>query len=304
MNDRLSPPASPLITLTTDFGLADNFVGVMKGVIAGIAPGTRVVDLSHFVPPQDVRAGAFVLATGFEVFPEDTVHVAIVDPGVGSDRRAIALAAGGYRWVAPDNGLLGYALAMLATAGRLGGRWEDGWWLLADDAEAVELAERRYWCPMVSRTFHGRDVFAPVAAHLTSGVPLSALGPRIHHVQALALPRPARTEQGWQGEVIYVDRFGNLITNLTARELGDADWEIRVDAPATRQGRARRAGSAPIHIEGLSPSYAAMPRLGAILGSSGHLEIAAPNASASALLKAGVGCVVQAVPALSAPHRV
>src|SRR5918911_592486 len=135
----LSTHHASLITLTTDFGLADNFVGVMKGVIAGIAPEARVVDLSHAVPPQDVRAGAFVLATVFNYSPAGAVHVAIVDPGVGSARRAIALAAGGYHWVAPDNGLLGYALATLAAHGQLGGRWEDGCWVLADDAEAVAL---------------------------------------------------------------------------------------------------------------------------------------------------------------------
>src|SRR4051794_28151250 len=112
-----------LITLTTDFGLADNFVGVMKGVIAGIAPDARTVDVSHAVPPQDIAAGAFVLATAYEYFPPGTIHLAIVDPGVGSARRAIALEAGGYRWVAPDNGLLGYALASLHAAGRLQGHW-------------------------------------------------------------------------------------------------------------------------------------------------------------------------------------
>ena len=283
-----------LITLTTDFGLADNFVGVMKGVIAGIAPTARVVDLSHAVPPQDVCAGAFVLATGFEFFPAGTIHVAIVDPSVGSARRVIALAAGDYLWVAPDNGLLGYALAALADAGRLGGHWQDGWWLLEDDAQAVALAEPRYWRPTVSRTFHGRDVFAPVAAHLAAGVPLAALGPRVDRVQALARPRPTRTAQGWCGEVIYVDRFGNLITNLTASELGDADWEVRVASPP-KAATSRHSSDSPIRIAGLSPSYAEMPRLGAILGSSSHLEIAAPNGNAATLLKAGVGCPVEAV---------
>jgi S-adenosylmethionine hydrolase len=285
---------SSLITLTTDFGLDDNFAGVMKGVIAGIAPRARVVDLSHAVPPQDVRAGAFVLMTGFAFFPPGTVHLAIVDPGVGSDRRAVALAAGGYYWVAPDNGLLGYALGALAAAGRLGGRWDDGWWWLTDDAAAVALAEPQYWRPTVSRTFHGRDVFAPVAAHLAAGVPLAALGPRIDRVQALALPRPEPLPDGWRGEVIYVDRFGNLITNLTARELGDRDWRIVVQAPHTRRAVGNAPGSVGTAIPGLSASYAAMGRLGAILGSSGHLEIAAPNGNAATLLRAGVGWVVQA----------
>lgn len=293
-----APP--PLITLTTDFGIEDNFVGVMKGVIAGIAPTARVVDLCHAVPPQDIHGGAFVLLTGFEFFPPGTVHLAIVDPGVGSDRRAIALAAGGYTWVAPDNGLLGYALAALAAAGRLGGRWDDGWWLLADDAVAVALAESRYWRPTVSRTFHGRDVFAPVAAHLAAGVPLEALGPRVDRVQALALPRPVRTEHGWRGEFIYIDRFGNLITNLSAAELGEADlaWNISVAGPR-RPTRNRRAplGDSPdfgAPIRGLQNSYAEMTGLGALIGSSGFLEIAVPNGSAARRLGVGVGCVVEA----------
>jgi S-adenosyl-L-methionine hydrolase (adenosine-forming) len=284
---------SALITLTTDFGLNDNFVGVMKGVIAAVAPDARVIDLSHAVPPQDVRAGAFVLATGYEFFPTGAVHVAIVDPGVGSGRRAIALAAGGYYWVAPDNGLLGYTLATLAAAGGLGGGWEDGWWRLADDAVAVELAEPRYWRPTVSQTFHGRDVFAPVAAHLATGVPLSALGSRLDRVQALALPRPERTAHGWRGEVIYIDRFGNLITSLTARDLGDGDWQFAVEASPGRGAHSGVAGGA-VCITGLSASYAEMQELGAILGSSGHLEIAVPNGSAAKLLEAEVGRSVSA----------
>src|ERR671933_1568171 len=160
---------SPLITLTTDFGLEDNFVGVMKGVIATYAPAARLIDLTHAVPPQDVAAGAFSLATAFAYFPPGTIHLAIVDPGVGSARRAIAVAAGGYYWVTPDNGLLGYALAALHDAGHLGGRWQDGYWQLPADTPAVELTEPGFWLPRVSQTFHGRDVFAPVAAHLSRG---------------------------------------------------------------------------------------------------------------------------------------
>jgi S-adenosyl-L-methionine hydrolase (adenosine-forming) len=272
------PPTShlsaPLITLTTDFGLEDNFVGVMKGVIVGIAPAARVVDLTHGVPPQDVATGAFSLATAFDMFPPGTIHLAIVDPGVGSERRAMALAAGGYVWVAPDNGLLGYALAALAEAGRLGGGWDEGWWHLGPDAQAVELTEPRYWRQPVSRTFHGRDVFAPVAAHLANGVPLAALGRPLDRVQALALSRPEPTADGWRGAVIAVDRFGNLLSNLAIRELGGEDWEVEI------------AGQ---QIEALSPSYAAMRDLGAILGSAGYLEVAVRNGNAASQLGAAVG---------------
>jgi S-adenosyl-L-methionine hydrolase (adenosine-forming) len=267
----------PLITLTTDFGLADHFVGVMRGVIAGIAPAARVVDLTHTLPAQDVAAGAFSLATAYAYFPPGTIHLAIVDPGVGSARRAVAVAAGGYYWVAPDNGLLGYALAALAAGGQLQGQWRDGCWQLGDDARAVVLTEPRYWLPVVSRTFHGRDVFAPVAAHLAQGVALDALGTTITSVSALAMPGPEPLADGWQGIVLHVDRFGNLVTNLPAALLGTRDWGVEI------------AGQ---HVAGLSPSYAAMPPLGAIIGSAGYLEIAAPNGSAAALLGVGVGARV------------
>jgi len=270
-------PLQPLSTLTTDFGLAEPFVGVMKGVIAGITPAARVVDLTHAVAAQDVAAGAFSLATAYPYFPPGTIHLAIVDPGVGSARAAVAVAAGGYYWVAPDNGLLGYALAALATGGQLQGQWRDGRWYLGDDAQAVVLSEPRYWLPIVSRTFHGRDVFAPVAAHLARGVALAALGTPITSVSALAIPGPEPLVDGWEGLVLHVDRFGNLVTNLPAALLGARDWRVEI------------AGQ---HVDGLSPSYAAMPPLGAILGSTGYLEIAAPNASAAARLGVGVGAPV------------
>jgi S-adenosyl-L-methionine hydrolase (adenosine-forming) len=272
---------SALITLTTDFGLTDNFVGVMKGVIAGIAPDARVIDLSHGVPAQDVRAGAFVLATGYEYFPPGTVHVAVVDPGVGSSRGAVAVAGGGWHWVAPDNGVLSYALAALGKRAPGIGRSEAERWHLGPDAQAVALTEPRYWLPALSQTFHGRDVFAPVAAHLARGVPLSAFGPSLASLVALPAHSPEPSPQGWRGRVIYVDRFGNLITDVGAAELGDRDWIVTI---GERQ------------IEGLSASYTKMGEVGAILGSTGYLEIAAPNRSAAALLHAGIGTALSVEP--------
>ncbi|SRR5581483_4891308 len=268
---------SSLITLTTDFGLEDNFVGVMKGVIAGLAPAARVIDLTHAVPPQDIAAGAFSLATAYAYFPPGTIHLAIVDPGVGTARRGIAVAAGGYYWVAPDNGLLGYAFAALAAAGRLEGQWREGMWEFGADALAVELTEPRFWLPRVSRTFHGRDVFAPVAAQLARGVPLRALGPLTRRVQALALPSPAPIAGGWQGIVLHVDRFGNLISNLDAATLAGRAWSVEVGG---------------WRIPALSETYAAIDDLGALIGSAGYLEIAARNGSAAARLGLAAGAPV------------
>lgn len=238
----------------------------MKGVIAGIAPSARVIDLTHGVPPQDVETGAFALASSYTYFPAGSIHLAVVDPGVGSARRAIALAAGGYYWVAPDNGLLGYALASLARADALGGRWQAGTWELAADAVAVSLEASEYWLPTVSRTFHGRDLFAPVAAHLANGTPLAALGPSVATIQALGWPSATRRGEEWEGEVVYVDQYGNLITNLENSLVASGDWALEIGAAV---------------IRGLSASYAALPGLGALPGSSGHVEIAVRNGSAA-----------------------
>jgi S-adenosylmethionine hydrolase len=268
---------SGLITLTTDFGLQDHYVGVMKGVIAGIAPQARVIDLCHAVPPQDIARGAYILAASCRYFPPGTIHVAVVDPGVGSERRALAVEAGGWRWVAPDNGLLGWVFEALAELGLAVGAPEGPAWRLGGAARAVVLEAREYQLPERSHTFHGRDVFAPVAAHLAAGVPLERLGPPT--ATLLRLPRrlPERTPAGWRGEVLHVDRFGNLVTNLRAAHCFGGACRVRV------AGR---------EIVGLSPSYAAMAELGAIIGSDGYLEIAVPNGSAAARLGAGPGAPV------------
>src|SRR5581483_9829550 len=189
----------PLITLLTDFGSRDAYAGIMKGVIAGIAPAARVVDLTHEVPPQDVRAGAWLLRTAFRHFPPGTVHVAVVDPGVGTARRGIAAGAGGWRFVAPDNGVLSWALD------------------ICGDARVVELREPRWFRADVSHTFHGRDVFAPVAAPVR-----------------IPFPTPDVRERAIVAEVVHVDRFGNCVTALD-RATFDA-WaagdEARVEVAA------------------------------------------------------------------------
>jgi S-adenosylmethionine hydrolase len=190
-----------VITLTTDFGTCDWFVGTMKGVIASLAPGTTVVDLTHDLPPGDIRGGAFALAASHRFFPKGTVHVAVVDPDVGSNRKAIAVQTAKAVFVGPDNGVLSWALAK-------------------EKVTAIHALENEaYFVQPVSRTFHGRDVFAPVAAHLSRGVPIRKLGPALKGFVRLDWPEPQARRGGFEGEVVYIDRFGNAITNLESRLL-------------------------------------------------------------------------------------
>ena len=193
-----------IITLTTDFGADGWFAAAMKGVIAGIVPDARVVDVTHEIAGQDILAGAFVLAQCFRNFPRNTVHVAVVDPGVGSPRRAIAVKSLDYFFLAPDNGVLTMALAAV------------------DDRTALQfrsIENERLFNRPVSRTFHGRDIFAPVAAHLAAGVPFHEVGPVIESIERLEPAEPKITKKGIEGRIMFVDRFGNLITNIASRHL-------------------------------------------------------------------------------------
>jgi S-adenosyl-L-methionine hydrolase (adenosine-forming) len=188
----------PIITLTTDFGRRDPFAGVMKGVIAGINPDAVVIDLSHEVSPQNISEAAFILSIGVPYFPTGTVHTVVVDPGVGGDRRSIAIRAGEYFLVGPDNGVLSWAF---------------------QDIESVrirQITRSEYIGPEVSATFHGRDIFAPVAAHLSAGVPIEALGPVVDDPVLIPFPNPEVSDGEIRGEILYIDRFGNLTTNIRA----------------------------------------------------------------------------------------
>ena len=251
-----------LVTLLTDFGTADTYVGQVRGVILGLAPEVRLVDLTHAVPPHDVAAGAFLLWSGVEAFPAGTVHLAVVDPGVGSARRAIALAtARGDRLVGPDNGLL------LPAAERLGGV-----------SQAVELSNPSYWRPTPTRTFHGRDIFGPVAAHLALGVPLEDLGgPITDLINTAAWPPP----DGLKGQVIHVDTYGNLVTNIPASALPPR-FHARVGE--------HRARSAAFYAEAQPGELIVLP------GSAGLLEISALNASAARMTGATRGTPVTIEP--------
>ena len=252
-----------LITLLTDFGTYDTFVGVMKGVIQSIAPGATLVDLTHHVPPQNVMAGAFALKTAYAFFPPGTIHLAVVDPGVGGGRKPIAARIGDYFYVCPDNGLLSYVLARETPH------------------QAVTLDNARYQLPQVSRTFHGRDIFAPAAACLAAGVALEALGTPTERLLTFPLSRPQVTADQVVAHVLYVDVFGNVFLDVTEDMAGT--W-----------------GELEAHINGVGLcgpafSYIAVPEGAPVLifGSSGHLEIAVRNGNAARHLGLRVG---EAVP--------
>lgn len=247
-----------VVTLTTDFGVTDPFVGIMKGVIATRAPDATVIDVSHGVPPQDVLAGALVLRHAVPYFPPETIHVAVVDPGVGSSRRTICVATtAGTMLVGPDNGVLSLAAPPDVVA------------------RVVHLTEERFFLSPRSATFHGRDVFAPVAAALANGTDPSTLGPAINDMARLEVPPVARSAGSLRGQVIYVDHFGNLTTNVAESDLTGA---VTI-------------GVAGIRLRGVSESYAAVARGEpvAVVNSWGLLEIAVRDGSARETVGAKVG---------------
>jgi S-adenosylmethionine hydrolase len=255
----------PIIAFLTDFGLSDHYVGAMKGVTLGICPGATLVDVTHGVPPQDVLAGALELAASYRYFPEGTTFVVVVDPGVGSARRALAAEAGGYQFVAPDNGVLSLVFDQ------------------APPSLVVELSEARYRLPTVSRTFEGRDRFAPAGAWLAGGVGVASLGPRIADWRVLERPVPRVGDARIDGEVVRVDRFGNLITNID---------RLTIDRVARGRGVAVSIGDAA--GVPLVTTYTAAAEGGtcALVGSSDHLEVAVRNGSAAERLGVGRGAAV------------
>jgi hypothetical protein len=267
----VSPPpqagaARGLITLTTDFGCDGTFVGVMKGVIAGINPFARVIDLTHSLPPFDTVEAALWLKGSYSFFPKGTVHVVVVDPGVGSARRIVAAGVEDHLFLAPDNGILDPILKKTSRG------------------KVVAVTNKDYFLPNVSRTFHGRDIFAPVAAHLSLGVPLDKLGPPARLRGKLNLPEPRRTRDGGiVGEVVLCDRFGNLITNIPEGMLQG------VGLTATLRVRIGKRS-----VFALCGSYSDVPRgeWVAVVGSLGTLELACSQANARELLGAGKGDAV------------
>lgn len=258
-------PHLPVITLLTDFGTADYFVGAMKGVILTINPMAAIVDITHEIPPQDIEAGAFTLLTCYRDFPEGTIHVAVVDPGVGSSRRAIVVRAGSYYLVGPDNGLFSYIYDREPAC------------------EVFHVTASEYFRPSPSSTFHGRDVFAPVAAALSTGIGPEALGPQITDFVRLAPLSPTRDDAGQlHGRIIHIDHFGNCITNFTHADLRDSN-----SAKLIVNGRVIETFRKFFTDEHGSPE-----EIFAIWGSAGFLEIAVNRSSAAELLTAKRGDAV------------
>jgi S-adenosylmethionine hydrolase len=263
-----------VITLTTDFGLADAYVAAMKGVVLGINPGAQLVDITHAVPPGDIARAAFVLGAASPSFLPATIHLAVVDPGVGTARKAVIVRTPGADFVAPDNGVLSYVVQPYLTGPLSSNRRK---LKTTPGLESVAITEPRFWLSPVSATFHGRDIFAPVAAHLSLGVPPSEFGEPIDSLTVLPLARPSRSPDGTlTGHILHIDGFGNLITNVSRRDLSPAPENITV-----RVGRRT--------IRGLSLTYGAGRGLLALIGSNGYLEISLKDGNAAALLRARAG---------------
>jgi S-adenosylmethionine hydrolase len=256
--------ARPVIALLTDFGTRDHYVGTMKGVMLGICSEATLVDVTHDIPAHDVLAGALELAAAYKYFPSGTIFLVVVDPGVGSLRRGIAAEAGEFRFVAPDNGVLAAVLEEHAPR------------------RVVELSDRRYARATVSRTFEGRDRFAPAAAWLARGIDLAALGRPAGTIRALEIPRATLDGDRIAGEVLRVDRFGNLITNID-RKLFDKIV-----------GGSLEIQAGPHRVSKVVSTYAdaAPGEVCALFGSTDHLEIAASGASAASSLALGRGAAV------------
>jgi S-adenosylmethionine hydrolase len=256
--------AAKIITLTTDFGLTDGYLAAMKGVILSVAHTCQIVDLTHDIEPQDIRQAAIVMATAAGYFPSGTIHVAVVDPGVGTDRALLAVEAGGHIYLAPDNGLLTAIFEKYPVP------------------NVYRIENKSLFMPRVSRTFHGRDILAPVAAHLANGLALSKVGPKTGDFDRGEFPHPIAKVDSLEGQIVYRDRFGNLMTNISQTDLEGYDPAgLEVEAGYTQ-------------IKGLSGAYsdAEKGELLCLIGSAGYLEIALREGSASDKLRFPIGTAV------------
>jgi S-adenosylmethionine hydrolase len=255
----------PILTLTTDFGLSDHYVGTMKGVILSICPRARIVDISHEAGPFDVAGGAYLIAQAYRYFPKKTVHVVVVDPGVGTARRPILMQAAGQYFVAPDNGVLAMIYAREQHKVRL-------------------ISNERYFLKPVSRTFHGRDIFAPVGAHLAAGVPPPRIGKTIEDYLRPGFEKPQRTgKRTWAGRILRIDRFGNIVTNFAVSDFADLE----------RRNFVLNLGPHQVNILARSYAECATGELFAIVGSGGYMEISENRGSAARRIGCETGAPVE-----------
>jgi hypothetical protein len=253
----------------TDFGIKDGNVGVMKGVILGICASAKIVDLSHTISAQNIREASFVLDKSWSYFPAGTIHVIVVDPGVGTARRPLAALIDEHYFVCPDNGVL---TLVLDRSERMN-----------NPVQIVELNQKQYWLPAVSHVFHGRDIFSPCAAHLANGVTLEELGSIMTDPQRIDYPKPTATDRGWLGEVAHIDHFGNIATNVREEHLVDLNknrMQIKLNE---------------IEIQGLVKTFGErLPgELIALFGSTGNLIISEVNGNAAKRLDTHVGDLVE-----------
>ncbi|MHC1782687.1 MAG: S-adenosyl-l-methionine hydroxide adenosyltransferase family protein [Anaerolineaceae bacterium] len=256
-----------IISLLTDFGLRDGYVGVMKGVIWRINPEAQIADITHFILPQNIRQGALALERTTKYFPRGTVHIAVVDPGVGTNRNPMAAEMDGHFFVGPDNGL--FSLVFQAAEKRgIHGKY-------------ITLDRPEFWLPEISNVFHGRDIFAPVGAHLTLGVPINQMGTPLLDPVNLTLPEPKKQISSWLGEVIEIDNFGNLATNIRRDQI---PMDVRVTVQICGQ-----------MIDGLIRTFEDKPagELIATIGTENDLMVAVVKGSAADRLKARIGDAVE-----------
>jgi hypothetical protein len=257
----------PILTLTTDFGLTDHFAGTMKGVILGICPAAQIVDISHGVTPFEIAEGAYLIAQAWRYFPKKTVHVVVVDPGVGTARRPILVEAGGHYFLGPDNGVLSMVY-------------------LHEKSKVRHVSNEKYFRHPVSHTFHGRDIFAPVGAHLAAGVTPARIGKVMQDYLKPEFEKPHRAgKRTWIGRILKIDRFGNIITNFHVSDFGDLET------------RNFTLALGPQEVTALARNYAecAPGELFLILGSSGYYEVSLHQGSAAKHVKCEPGAAIELV---------
>lgn len=279
-----------IITLTTDFGTTDAYVAAMKGVILSINPGATVIDVCHSIKPQNIFEAAFIISTAYHCFPKGTIHIVVVDPGVGSKRKAIIIKTQSAFFLAPDNGVLSYIIAETNST-PIDESPDIGLKLrpqkLGSEINAVAITNPRYWRHPVSPTFHGRDIFAPVAAYLSLGIPINRFGRKLTRIHTFPIPHPRQEVSGnIIGSIIHIDHFGNLITNIKESDLPSRQVSISVGAS---------------RIQGVSSFYAQGKGLIALIGSSGYLEISLVGGSAATNLNARVGDSITVSPQPKVP---